>query len=356
LHTLQVEGSPREMGLQHGEVMREPIRELAAIRYDLLRRRMPGWSASAISDLALEQLSVLARHADAREEFSGIAEASGLTSEALVILNNYTDMRDFQSPDEGCSTFAVRDESRYVCGQTWDMHASARPYVMHLSKPGPDGAEILTLTGCMAIAGINRHNIAVLINNMNCSETATNLMWPALVRGMLACRTETQAAAFLNAHLPCSGHNYLLCGNDAMMNFESTGQQLDLTFRASYGSVFHTNHYLGRLAEYEVLEKRSATSIPRYAALEEFFSDSAATTGDLDLIAQRLCSKGVAGNVCVPFSGPDASLTCGGMLVDVAAGRGIMFAGTFDEGEHSTFYLPGPAPFTSGSSFDRRRA
>lgn len=340
MRRLSLQGTPRAMGLAHGEALRDPIRELAAIRMDLLRRRMPGYSSEAIEALCLEQVAVLARHSALHDEFQGIAQGSGLTPQELLVLNNYTDMRDFDNSDEGCSTFSARYGHHHVFGQTWDMHASARPYVLHLSRGGDAPCEVLTLTGCLALAGVNADNLGVFINNLNCTQTANGLMWPALVQGMLFQPTARAAANFLRNNLPCSGHNYLLCGEDTTINTEATGQALDVTFDAPRGAVFHTNHYLGRLRSHERVSRRSLTTQPRYAALHRFFDRYREAAADLPLLAGNLCSASGENSVCVPFTGADASLTCGGMLYDATRQCGVIFAGTFDEHEHSEFHFP----------------
>lgn len=339
MHRLTVSGSPTRKGLQHGEAMRQPIRELAEIREALLRRRMPGATRADIEHIVLEQLAVLERHPALYAEFSGISRASGVSLQALLILNNYTDIRDFNASDEGCSCFVHRNEEVYLCGQTWDMHASAQPYVMHLTH-ADDGLEILTLTGCLAMAGVNRQALGVFINNLNCRETAPNLMWPAVVRNLLAASSERGAEQRLRMDLPCSGHNYLVCGADEILNLETTGRQVELTAELSSGTSFHTNHYLGRLAAHEWLERRSATSVPRYQALTRWATQVGAQgTPGLERLASELCSRSGAHSVLVPFSALDASMTCGGILFDRTRRTGIVFSGAYDDGDHSHFSI-----------------
>jgi isopenicillin-N N-acyltransferase-like protein len=339
MHRLAIAGTPQAMGHAHGEAFRTQIRELAAIRYDLIRRRMPRHSPAALHDLAMQQVDVLRLYRDGFAEFKALSEASGVDEAALMVLNNYTDMRDFHSPDEGCSLFALRQGGRHVCGQTWDMHASARPYVLHLTKSGGDtpAAEILTLTGCVGLAGVNASGLAVLINNLNCSETRINVMWPALVRGMLAQSSTAAALGYIDANLPCSGHNYLLCDGAGMVNVETTGQRYEKTFAAAEGVVFHTNHYVGALQAVEMKEKRSATTVPRYEAMARYFASRAAALPSLEEVGAELFSASHAGNVCVARTTDDASMTCGGILIDVPRRAGVIFAGSFDEGLHRPF-------------------
>src|SRR5690606_5823501 len=159
------------------------------------------------------------------------------------ILNNYTDMRDFSYPsDGGCSTWSVRTEQEYIAGQTWDMHASATPYILHLTIQDAIGPiHILTVTGCLGLSGVNPQGVSVFINNMHCSETAVQLMWPALVRSLLQKPTAQDALNFLKENLPCSGHNYLICDPTESINVETTGLRYDVTHQSQGPAIyFHT--------------------------------------------------------------------------------------------------------------------
>lgn len=76
--------------------------------------------------------------------------------------NNYTDFRDFDKGDFDdsffeCSCFAFKKGNNILIGQTWDMHASATPYVAHLTvKKDNETQEIFTLTGCLGLTGVTK--------------------------------------------------------------------------------------------------------------------------------------------------------------------------------------------------------
>jgi hypothetical protein len=100
-----------------------------------------------------------ATHQALYEELLGIAEGAIVSPEEIVVANHYTDLRDLD-PDpanwrlaptqdaddgasarsrelggDGCSMFFARTPTGRILAQTWDMHATAIPYVMVLGVP-----------------------------------------------------------------------------------------------------------------------------------------------------------------------------------------------------------------------------
>jgi len=330
-------------GLKHGETFKSDINELYAIRKDLLSGYLRRWTADQIKDLAIDMVETLKAYSLDYEEFRGISKASGLEEWELMVLNNYTDMRDFWAGDDldrnadGCSVLSVRAGKTLICGQTWDMHASAQNYVLNIEIPKGEfpGASILTVTGCLGLAGVNDLGVSVLINNMHCRETSRGLMWSALVRSMLREKTAKAGVGFLQNSLPCSGHNYLICDHDETYNVETTGTRAVVTSHFNgNGVTFHTNHYVSDLNEVEILGRQSKTTFKRYDELEKYFATTKIESRGYDGIAQDILSGEVLKSVCIDENPekPHAAMTCGGLIYDYAAHRGEVFQGFYADG------------------------
>ncbi len=175
-------GVGRARGRQHGEELRPHIQALVAIRKGLTHNYWADLPSDDRDSLLAAQLEVLEHHAELYAEFRGTAEAANVSLSDLMLLNNYTDLRDYSfSPDpeadarlagEGCSAVSLRSEGAALCGQTWDMHASAQPYVLWIQVCEGIHAHILTVAGCFGLAGVNELGVAVCINNMHSFETA----------------------------------------------------------------------------------------------------------------------------------------------------------------------------------------
>ena len=94
----------KENGLRHGEEYRVEIKELFEIRKELLLKKNPKIEPM-LKDFAVEQLEISSRFApNITKELKFISNGANLPIEDLVLLNNYTDFRDIELPDEGCST------------------------------------------------------------------------------------------------------------------------------------------------------------------------------------------------------------------------------------------------------------
>ena len=176
LRILELSGTPYEMGLQHGRAYRDAIRELAAERVALCCD--PTWTGRSLpSDQVMELAEACLEHhhtyaPEIMEQIAGIAAATDLTLAELVIANGFTDFADViynalerppRVPVFGneCTAFmasgAATADSQALIGQTWDMHATATPYVILLrAQPRNEPAFLaFTLTGCVAMIGMN---------------------------------------------------------------------------------------------------------------------------------------------------------------------------------------------------------
>jgi isopenicillin-N N-acyltransferase-like protein len=334
--------TPEQVGRAHGETFKKQIRELYEIRYGLLRKFLKGWSAAEIEVPCLESHKALEAHPELFQEFTGIHQASGLTAVELMILNNYTDLRDFSGNDEapvedGCSAVSLHSPRLRWAGQTWDMHASATPYTLLMNLA--DGTRVLTITGCLGLAGFNSSGFSVLINNMHCREfTARHIPWPALVRILLKSKTAGDAAKLLQGNLPCSGHNYLLCDEKNSLNIETTGIRSEITgqVRESNGFLLHTNHYLGSLKKVEIAERQSPTTHRRMSALEKYFQSKPLMSFNEAEIKKEVFVDGeVAAEVCIPADpkDPHKAMTCGGIFVNYTTRQFEAFGGLYKDGD-----------------------
>lgn len=366
---LTLTGTPRERGHQHGEHFRDQIREMAAVRRKLFDTYFEGFPEKDVEKLIQDGLKTLAKHKSLYSEFQAISEASGVAEGELLILNNYTDMRDFsylpaqmakakkvarkkETIDAGgCSVFGVRGteasgKPSSICGQTWDMDAYAAPFVAHLSvKPlhaTEPAVELFSVTGCLGLSGVNEHGVAVFINNLHCAETSRGLAWPALVRLMLNQKSAGKALAAMKKFKPASGHNYLVCDAKESLNIETTGKRIVVTDKVvKPGATFHTNHYVSKLKSVEISERRSMTTHTRSKALEGLVRGYDFSRLSLTGVARDFFEGPVGEFVSIPIpkdpSKIPAAVTCGGLIVDLSHRRGVMYAGVWADENRREF-------------------
>jgi isopenicillin-N N-acyltransferase-like protein len=336
--------SPREWGRIHGESYRGEIQALAAIRTYLCTKVGAFTTRDQVIVAARAHLPVLEKYdAALYAELVGIAEGAAMSPEDIVVVNHYTDLRDLD-PDPakwqlarvgsddpgGCSLlFAITPTARIV-GQTWDMHATAIPYVMVLGVPeSPEGpaAKLLTVTGCLGMAGMNSKRVAVGINNLFSTDATVGVVWPALVRNMLRTSTARNARGVVTRTPIGSGHHYFMADPDAAYAIETSGTQLAMVFDSGAGahnvSYCHANHCLSRkIAEHSKVPATSTT----YDRMQWLERDLAREpVRDLDDAWRRLGSTdGWPRSVCTNVSTPEAphgAATCGAIAMDLTTGE-----------------------------------
>jgi isopenicillin-N N-acyltransferase-like protein len=350
---------PREWGRIHGESFRGEIRALTAIRTYLCTKVGGFRDAAAVRRAADAHLPVLERyHAGLYEELLGIAEGAAAPAADIVIANHYTDLRDLD-PDpatwlpapthdapellrraaepapgaagagklagDGCSVLWAESPTGRILAQTWDMHATAIPYVMVLRVPAAEGAPaatLLTVTGCLGMAGANAARVGVAINNLFSTDATLGVVWPALVRRALH-ETSAAAARDVIAHGPIgSGHHYFVADRAGAFAIEASGTRRKLVFGGG-PAYCHTNHSLDPDVAARSKVPDTSTTYDRMRWLEADLAR--APVRDLDDAWRRLGSedgwpRSVCTNMATPES-PHGAATCGAIAVNLDTGE-----------------------------------
>ena len=344
--------TPREWGLVHGESFRGEIRALSQIRIYLCTKVGGFKSAEQVRAAAAAHLPVLERyHAGIYAELVGIADGAGVTPEEIVVANHYTDLRDLD-PDphkwqpapiqddaslrgassgseglggDGCSVLWAESPTGRILAQTWDMHATAIPYVMMLRVPetvSTPAATLLTVTGCLGMAGMNSAHVGIAINNLYSTDATLGVVWPAMVRRALH-MTSAVAARDIIVNSPIgSGHHYFVGDKNAAFAIEASGTRRKQVFGGG-ASYCHTNHSLD--ADVAAHSKVPATSTT-YDRMDWLAADlQRAHVMNLDDAWERLGSedgwpRSICTNMATPES-PHGAATCGAIAMNLDTGE-----------------------------------
>ncbi len=336
--------SARQRGRVHGESFARDIRELAAIRTELIQASWDQPTPDLVREKAALHLPVLESFdADLYEEFRGVAEASGLSEVDLLILNHYTDLRDLNLSqgeflEEGCSILHVRYGDQVLVGQTWDMHATATPFVMMLWLPD-EGCWVMTITGCLALCGLTDSGLAVGINNLVMSDAQVGVSWPTLVRAMLRAKSVIHAEEILVKAPVASGHHYILADPDRSVGWEQSGSGESLVFDGSHSPYVHTNHCLEpRLAKLSRIAPSSTTE-ERFAQATKLLARKPEPTAR-ELWDMMGCRENLPHSIFTDRSSsenPHGVATCARVLMD-CTGREIWARSAADTEQEPRIY------------------
>lgn len=309
---------------------------MAALRTELAVAQGRLGTKEKVLEAARAHLPVLAAFdAALSEELLGIAEGADLDPAHVVVLNHYTDLKDLgpaalSAFDEDCSAVVAQTPEGVVLGQTWDMHGSAEPFVMALHVPEHEGAPaawLLTITGCLGMAGMNAAGVGVTINNLRSDDARVGVVWPALVRRMLRERRAEGAHEVLLGAPMSSGHHYLVASAERAYGVETSGVRKEVVFETVWTgeprAYVHTNHCLGAHVAAVSSVAPTSTTRERYAWLEASIA-ARPIEGAMDLWARLGSHEGHPRSVCTHLASeeqPHAMLTCGAILMDLTGRR-----------------------------------
>lgn len=301
LETITLTGTAREMGLQHGEQLREAVQGMIRTRVELAveaaARAHPRFDRQWCLNLAEESLPLLQRYSlPVFNELQGLAEGAQLTLPELVIGNGWTDFKDLlalrvhadQAEEEinECTSVVVGGnlmaDGRTYLAQTWDMNVSAGQYMLLVRREPSDGPRTLSLTtaGCLSLIGLNEHGLAVGNTNLAPLDARPGIFYLALIHQALAQRTFEDATEAITRAQRMSGHYYYLGGSyGEFMGLETTAARHEIII-PPLGTYVHTNHYLQpALLATGLTTEAGPNTLGRQAQMEKL---AAALPGELD--------------------------------------------------------------------------
>ena len=268
IRVIKLSGSPYQMGYAHGKRFRDEIRTFTEERVRLCSSlEWTGRQLSREAVFALAEACVAEHQAYAPElmqELQGIADATDLSLAELVINNGFTDfidtiysLGDITVPAlapplvaDNCTAFMVPPgrsaTGTAFFGQTWDMHASATPYVILIHGEPADAPSFFTftVTGCVGMIGMNSAGITVGVNNLMATDGQIGVTWPFVVRKILQQDDLDAALECLTGAKLAGAHNYMLMdGAGGGYEVEAMSTKYHVRELADE-TISHTNHCL----------------------------------------------------------------------------------------------------------------
>ncbi len=356
IRVLELSGAPYEMGWQHGALHAAAIHEFCDERIRL--SGAPKWTGRALTApevlaLAEDCLPAHEQYApELMEELRGMAEACGESLASLIVNNGFTDFidtvyasgqrqREPAYEAHNCTAFLVGGaaaiDGQALYGQTWDMHASAKPHLLLLRGRPHEGPAFLALSvaGCVGMMGMNEAGICIGVNNLMGGDGQIGVTWPFVIRRALA-QTTLEAALACVTEAPLAGaHNYLLLDRDGRgFNIEAMSTRQEITPLGGE-AIVHTNHCLfARTAECErEREPHSlASSRARLRIAREWLRQWPITP-------QTLMELTKAAEVCQRPQPPLAVESCGAVIMRPSRSEFWACWGPPADGEYERFLL-----------------
>lgn len=243
-----VSGTPRAMGEQIGEALREQIRGFDAIALDRVRKTM---------DVSLDNALSLARRCieDVRgyaphmiDELDGMAASSGIGVERLMLLQIRNQLQpDAVADSGGCTSFAVgADAGGPITGQNWDNDPALDPFSVVLTRNPDDAPAFLSITqaGLIAYLGVNEAGIGLCMNTLPAPARGVGVPHYFTVRGIFEAQSLEQAVQAVQRADRAIPANIMMVTPEGPANLEVTVDDVHVLrdSDAGPGIVTHTNH------------------------------------------------------------------------------------------------------------------
>lgn len=249
---IEVRGTPRELGRQQGEALRELLRELVELIVDRVNKGRPDkpmLSYEQCLNVAAESI----RPADAyapglMEELRGVAEGSGVSLEQIMLVNVRNQVAVALAG--ACTAIALDSRASLsgssVVAQNWDNDpAMDRFSVVLIRRPeGLPGNMSFTQPGVIGYMGIGENGIGICGNTLPAPARRHGVPWYFALRRIYEQATLKDAIEHVSKVDLAIPINALLASCEGVADIEATADGVWKLEAEESGVLIHTNHCL----------------------------------------------------------------------------------------------------------------
>lgn len=307
LSVIDCAGSPREIGLAHGEACRDVIADGLGRWADAIEARR-GEAADAYLRRFLGGSGYLAMAEqlapDLMTELRAIAEGADQPLDRILAYNLMDEEWTFSKEDTGlrpagqapgCTSIALGTR---VIAQTMDIpgvHDGTQVALRIRPDAGPDQI-VFSAAGMIGLNGANAAGVGVVVNSLaQLLSSRDGLPVSLVVRGIVGRATAAEAAAFVEAAPHAIGQHYLIGDGTETISLEAAANPsaalgAGSVRRVAVGERYvHANHPLADLErgpEADEMEHRSNTQARQHRA-EALLGDGGGATAVEAVLADR---------------------------------------------------------------------
>ena len=254
LKMITLSGSGYELGLQHGEQLKEEIGDIISAWKENTSNAL-----GKDADLVLEEFFEYADFDEAikkwtpdlYEEVKGIADGSEQNFNDVLVLNLLDEFWVYLDNlyNHHCSSLGVpaRNGNPGYISQNMDLenYTDGFQVLMRLkSNENQPEQLILTHPGLIALNGLNEAGIGVCVNTiMQLNASATGLPVAFIIRRIINTTDKEDLLSFIQTVNHASGQNYILGIKGEVYDFEASANKVvRYNPQNENGTVYHTNH------------------------------------------------------------------------------------------------------------------
>lgn len=243
---IEVAGTAARMGEQLGEAAREEIRGFDAVALERVNK------TTAVSrERALETATACIEPTRAYSpgmmtELEGMSRSSGVSVEALMLLQIRNQLRP--DADAGCTAFslAAGATGSSLVGQNWDNDPALDPFTIVLTRRPDDAPAHLHVTqaGLIAYIGLNDAGIGLCMNTLPAPSRPLGVPHYFAVRALYGARSLDRAVEAVRRADRAIPGNLILATPQGPADLEVTVDDVHVLQDPEGEVVTHTNHCL----------------------------------------------------------------------------------------------------------------
>jgi len=357
IREVKLSGSGYQLGLQHGQVLKNEIEDIV--------RKMKQNTAGILRRDAEQVIteffgygqfteSIKKYTPELYEEVRGIAEGSGQKLNDILVLNLLDEFWVFIDNIENhhCSGVGVPSMNGGIAyiAQNMDIEKYTEGYqiLIRLERTAARPEQfILTYPGCIALNGLNETGIGACMNTlMQLKASPTGLPVAFVVRRILNSTDKSELLNFIRTVPHASGQNYIIGIRGEVFDFEASANKV-VRFdpQNPNGTVYHTNHPLVnddvkewyKMSDPALAAPPGSNSHIRLQSVVKRVSNGSIINDDL--IKETLRSKDDVNNpVCRSINSRGGGFTFGSVIMTLTGKPNLQItAGSPDESEYKRF-------------------
>lgn len=283
MRVLELKGTPRQRGRQHGEELREEIgRHLDLYRENI--QEDTGLDAQAFFDRLYTEtdfMPAIEKYAsDLLEEVRGIAEGSGRNfDETLARQLSDEDpwfrqiIKFGRDVPENCSCLGTREAGRSLIAQNMDapLYYDGFQMLLRIHEPDSDVESLVfTVAGKLSLAGMNNHGVGICCNTvLQLDFNPRGLPEDFIVRKVLQQKNLDDVLALMRSIPHASGQNYVIGDPSRVTDLECGAHKVvEVQPAPDTCRLYHTNHPLQNddTRSWDMLWERGEREAPKLIA------------------------------------------------------------------------------------------
>ena len=243
LPVIKLEGSPEQIGLAHGQILRDRIHDCFAF-YTRQLFKNPNFDFEKHGRLYLEAIGNFSPAFET--EIRALARGAGMEPWQIAVLNARSEIFLQASAEFIHQCTSLYFEEQKLLGQTWDWMSSCEDFMVLLDITLENGLRILTLSeaGIIGKIGFNSKGLGVCLNILFGKKPVDGVPIHILLRSVLESQSLEEARRTLNqASFGCYSNMLIGDASGGWFDYEFAGKSLKEAFYSSKPPA-HTNHYL----------------------------------------------------------------------------------------------------------------